>query len=135
MLAFFDPASREVVHLVTDHSDEYLNWALNPATTHAYPYVLINDRMPMEHIEILPDHSVRRRVPMLVSGPPQVFAGDRFQIVGVPNSARVFIDSAEIGEMDASGVLDLTLETPARYVITLDCSGFIRKELHVEVLP
>jgi hypothetical protein len=135
MIVFYNPSNYSPSHVVFEAADEYMKWLEDPATVHDSPYVIIPERMSLEEIEILPGPAWRRRQPMQIIAPEQVIVGETFMITGVPNGATVAESYEVLGVMDASGVLEMTFDTPAIYTFQISCSGYITKEFTIEALP
>lgn len=133
MFIFFHPETRVVHHIVTLHPANYGDWLTeNPPPGEIW--VETPENYSFDEIEILEDHSVRRRQPMTLTHPETAQVGVEFIVAGVPENARVIVNGAEIGVMDESETLEFTAGTGGVYRFRFEGSGYITKEIVIEAL-
>lgn len=132
MFIFYNPETLRVDHVVTYAPPDYSKFLSRMGDQH---WVETNEEFKMEEIEILPDRTLRRRVPMSLEAPSSLRVGVSSMITGVPEGAKVFVNGTLQGVMDSSEVLDFTLETGGQYHFRFECSGYITKEITLEAIP
>ncbi len=129
MFVFFDPDSLRVDHVVMMAPPNYRDFLADAPDQH---WAETDETMTMEEIEVMPDRTVRRRVPMQLA----VRSGkvnEPATIAGVPEGCSIKFNDKPMGVMDASGVLEFTPSTGGTYRLRFEASGYITKEIVIEV--
>ncbi len=129
MFVFFDPDTLRVHHVVMMAPPNYRDFLADAPDQH---WAETEETMTMEEIEVMPDRSLRRRAPMSLT----VTSGKVNEpaiIAGVPEGAAITFNGKSMGAMDASGALEFTPTTGGTYRLRFEASGYITKEIAIEV--
>ncbi len=129
MFVFFDPDTLRVNHVVMMAPPNYKDFLAGAPDQH---WAESEETMTLEEIEVMSDRTIRRRVPMSLT----VTSGkvnEPTTIAGVPQGAAITFNGKSMGVMDASGVLEFTPTTGGTYRLRFEASGYITKEISIEI--
>jgi hypothetical protein len=139
MFIFYDPETLKSNHIVAVAPPNYGEFLKTQPNLH---WIETDETFSIEEIEILPDLTLRRRVPMQISvAHSRVDYETRMvdipeyeiQVFGIPKGAIIYFDNQDAGIMDESGVMEFTTSIAGTYKLRFEASGYITKEISIEV--
>jgi hypothetical protein len=131
MFVFYDPATYQVQHIINVAPPTYQEFLEQEGITN---FILTNETIPINEIEVLPDLTIRQRVPMGLVIPPALTVNVESIIAGVPDGSLISINGVAQGTMDASTTLEFTPQTEGSYRFEIECSGYIKKDFTLEAI-
>ena len=131
MFVFYDPNSLKLLHVVVIAPPDYREFL---STQPDQSWVETDEDYAPEEIEIVPDHSIRRRQRMNIVAPDTVEVGQICQIAGVPVGVTILVNGEVYGTMDSEPNIEFEPKTGGTYTFRFEGSGFIAQEKTIEAV-
>jgi hypothetical protein len=131
MFIFYDPNTLKMVHAVIIAPPEYREFLLTKQDEH---WIETDENITPEEVEVMPDKTIRRRVPMNISAPNIVSVGELHTITGVPEGISISVNGVNQGVMDSSQHIEFEPQIAGEYIFRFEGSGYIALEKKIEVI-
>lgn len=131
MFVFYDPDTLKLIHAVIIAPPEYRDFLLTKPDEH---WIETEENITPEEVEIMPDKTIRRRVPMNISAPDTVVLGEITNITGIPEGVSISVNGTSQGIMDNSQHIEFEPKISGEYIFRFEGSGYINQEKVIEVI-
>jgi hypothetical protein len=130
MFIFYNPDTLKIDHIVIYAPPEYKEFISSQPNQH---WLEIDETYEPDEIELTSDLQVIRRISMDILYPEKVLPTEVITITNVPETASITINEVLSGTMDNSRVLEITPNNSGFYKFKFEASGYLPKEITVEV--
>lgn len=131
MFVFYDPNTLKLIHAVIIAPPEYKEFLSTKPDEH---WIETDENITPEEVEIMPDKTIRRRVPMNISAPNTIVLGQAQNITGIPEGVSINVNGTSQGVMDSSHIIEFDPQMSGTYVFRFEGSGYITQEKTIEVI-